>query len=258
LHGSTLVTGDVRAEQMPVPLGRHPRPPRANANLGRERPRLLEPVTSAVAVSVALVAHERLTRDAIARMLDSMVDLALSGAFASAGALLASAPAGRAEVALMDCDGEDREQLEDELDELAARAPQLKLIVLCSGECAEQLRCSLEHRVPGVLLDCGSPAQLHSAIRCVARGHAVLPADWRARVAHVAAPAVGRLTVRQSQVLAMVAAGQANHEIAQRLQITDNTVKAHVSAIYQRLGVSNRIQAANRHATLIERGAQRA
>jgi DNA-binding NarL/FixJ family response regulator len=182
-----------------------------------------------------------------------MVGIALTGAFASASTLLLSASARRADVALVDSAGYRREELAEQLDALAGREGPGQVIAMCAGGSEGLSRCSLEHGVQGLLLDCPSPSDLHATIRSVARGQAVLPREWR-RCLEAPAQASARLTARQSQVLDLLANGYTNQEIAVRLRITPNTVKAHVSAIYERLGVSNRIQAANRHATLAQDG----
>lgn len=57
-------------------------------------------------------------------------------------------------------------------------------------------------------------------------------------------PAIGQLTLREQEILALLAEGYTNAEIAQQLIISTNTVKYHLRSIYQALGVSNRLQAA--------------
>lgn len=57
-------------------------------------------------------------------------------------------------------------------------------------------------------------------------------------------PGLAALTARQQEVLAMVAAGASNKEIAQVMQIAPHTVKNHLAQIFERLGAANRVQAA--------------
>jgi DNA-binding CsgD family transcriptional regulator len=59
--------------------------------------------------------------------------------------------------------------------------------------------------------------------------------------------AIDALTARQRQTLALLAAGLHSYEIADRLGISEATVKTHVSHIYRRLGVSNRVEATTRY-----------
>jgi len=60
-----------------------------------------------------------------------------------------------------------------------------------------------------------------------------------------------RLTYREAQVLEGLSRGLTNHEIAAELQIHTSTVKAHLTTIFRKLGVSNRTQAAVRYLTAV-------
>ncbi|MFC5887358.1 response regulator transcription factor [Kitasatospora aburaviensis] len=111
----------------------------------------------------------------------------------------------------------------------------------------------------GFLIKSGEPEELIAGVRAVADGAAYLSPKVAARVvAHLAAtgvssPAdrravareqVAALTVREREVLALVAAGLSNGQIARRIGVVEGTVKAHVSSILARLGVANRAAAA--------------
>ncbi|WP_375770344.1 response regulator transcription factor [Archangium gephyra] len=92
-------------------------------------------------------------------------------------------------------------------------------------------------------------AELLTAIEQVARGEWVVPADFMnpvqaaARTERPASP-VDRLTLREREVLGLVASGADNLQISARLGITERTVKAHVSNLYRKLGVQNRVEMA--------------
>jgi DNA-binding NarL/FixJ family response regulator len=89
------------------------------------------------------------------------------------------------------------------------------------------------------------PPALAAAIRAVHAGHVLLHPDVaRLLAAGDAQPAGVRLTVRERQVLAEVARGRSNREIARALTLSEKTVKTHVSAILTKLGVHDRTQAA--------------
>jgi DNA-binding NarL/FixJ family response regulator len=99
----------------------------------------------------------------------------------------------------------------------------------------------------GYLLKDVEPAELVRAIRTVHAGGALLDPAVTGRVlAEVARGGQpdGDLTAREREVLALLAEGLANKAIAFRLGIAEKTVKAHVSAILAKLGVSDRTQAA--------------
>jgi DNA-binding NarL/FixJ family response regulator len=98
--------------------------------------------------------------------------------------------------------------------------------------------------VDGVVLKCASSIDVVAALRRVEAGDVVFPAGWIAAARRAADPLLETLSARQVEVLVLLAEGLPNEAIAARLFISRNTVKFHVAAIYQRLGVSNRVQAA--------------
>ena len=93
-----------------------------------------------------------------------------------------------------------------------------------------------------------SGMELVTAVEQVARGEWVVPADFMspAQAAHAERPVtpLDRLTLREREVLSLVASGADNLQISARLGITERTVKAHVSNLYRKLGVQNRVEMA--------------
>ncbi|HET9140352.1 response regulator transcription factor [Actinophytocola sp.] len=89
------------------------------------------------------------------------------------------------------------------------------------------------------------PSALVAAIRSVHAGHVLLHPDV-ARLLSAGEPAAAELTAREREVLAEVARGRSNREIARALSLSEKTVKTHVSAILGKLGVQDRTQAALR------------
>ncbi|HYO55879.1 response regulator transcription factor [Archangium sp.] len=93
-----------------------------------------------------------------------------------------------------------------------------------------------------------SSTELIAAVEQVARGEWLVPPEFMSptqslRREHASSP-VDRLTLREREVLGMVAAGADNLKISARLGITERTVKAHVSNLYRKLGVQNRVEMA--------------
>jgi DNA-binding NarL/FixJ family response regulator len=103
----------------------------------------------------------------------------------------------------------------------------------------------------GFLLKDVPPEQLVDAVRVVASGDALIaPAITKRLIEHfarsaprAASPALGELTPREAEVLALVARGLSNGEIADRLVLSQATVKTHVKRILGKLGVRDRVQA---------------
>jgi DNA-binding NarL/FixJ family response regulator len=91
-----------------------------------------------------------------------------------------------------------------------------------------------------------SPPALAGAIRSVHAGHVVLPPDVAAALARgdSGSGRLGQLTPREREVLAELARGRSNREIARSLVVSEKTVKAHVSSILAKLDLADRTQAA--------------
>lgn len=103
----------------------------------------------------------------------------------------------------------------------------------------------------GVLLKTAASEDVVAGLRRVAAGDAVFPAGWLSAARRAGREAAGEpLSARQRDVLALLAEGLPNEAIAERLFISRNTVKFHVAGIYARLGVRNRVQAAQALAEL--------
>jgi DNA-binding NarL/FixJ family response regulator len=138
-------------------------------------------------------------------------------------------------------------------DELLARArlgtPTTRLILLCAEATDEALRAAVTCRADGVLLESYSPADLCAAIEHVVAGQVVMPAGWR-RTAVPDPEWLEALSPRHRDVLGLLAEGLRNDEIATHLGLSPNTVKFHVRELYVRIGVRNRVEASQLHASV--------
>lgn len=110
-------------------------------------------------------------------------------------------------------------------------------------------RDALALELDGVLLKSACADSVVAGLERIAAGDAVFPAGWLAAANKAADPRDG-LSERQLEVLELIGQGLPNAAIAKRLFISKNTVKFHVAAIYQRLGVTNRVEAAQALAAL--------
>uniref|UniRef100_A0AAU2K1K1 Response regulator transcription factor n=1 Tax=Streptomyces sp. NBC_00049 TaxID=2903617 RepID=A0AAU2K1K1_9ACTN len=116
----------------------------------------------------------------------------------------------------------------------------------------EYITRALEEGADGFLLKADDPRELLNGVRAVGAGGAYLSPRVAGRViagmrAHRTAHphrSLDRLTQRERDVLAGLAAGLSNAEIATRLHLVEGTVKAHVSAVLTKLGARNRVEAA--------------
>jgi len=123
--------------------------------------------------------------------------------------------------------------------------PQVKVVVLTSFADQERVADALAAGAIGYLLkDCDS-RELLAAIRSAALGHAPLDPRVARALLPSATPSVQEtLSVRELQVLRLVAKGLANKQIGRSLGITERTVKVHVGHVFRRLGVTDRTSAA--------------
>lgn len=128
--------------------------------------------------------------------------------------------------------------------------PQARVLVLSSFLDDERLFPAVRAGAAGYLLKDVEPRELVKAIRTVHGGEALLHPAVAARLMDEFAagrapePSADGLTDREREVLTLIARGLANKLIARELSISEKTVKAHVSSILGKLGVSDRTQAA--------------
>jgi DNA-binding NarL/FixJ family response regulator len=119
--------------------------------------------------------------------------------------------------------------------------PYARFVVLTTYRGDEDIHQALEAGASGYLIK-GMPRQLLlDALRRVHQGESFLPPSVTEALA--ARTPQGELSTRERQVLELLASGKSNKEIASALNIAEVTVKCHLSMIFLRLGVTDRIQA---------------
>lgn len=119
-----------------------------------------------------------------------------------------------------------------------------RVLVLTTFDTDRDVLPAIEAGATGYLLKDTSRAELVAAIEAAARGESVLaPAVATRLLSQVRAPAHEALSLRESEVLGLVAVGRTNRELAAELFISEATVKTHLLHIYAKLGVSHRTAA---------------
>lgn len=129
--------------------------------------------------------------------------------------------------------------------------PAVAVLVVSAHDDPRIVRRVLDHGAAGFVSKGAPSGEIAQAIHCILDGGQWVPPHLAAAVAALPADAgeralaarLARLTEQQSRVLALVADGLLNKQIADRLAIQERTVKAHLTAIFERLGVRNRTQA---------------
>jgi len=184
---------------------------------------------------VLVVSADPLARAGLAALVSGQPDLVLAGEVAPRSAA-AAAPAGAALLWDLGPPGE----LPDSLDELAAGGA---VVALCAdeGQAGDALRAGAR----GALLRGAPPAALAAALHAAALGLSVLEPPFAEAFLHPPERVAGgeALTPREREVLALLAEGLANKQIAVRLGISDHTAKFHVNAILGKLGAESRAEA---------------
>ncbi|CAB3735532.1 response regulator transcription factor [Achromobacter piechaudii] len=152
-----------------------------------------------------------------------------------------------ADLLLLDLDMPGSSGLEP-LGHLRARHPPLPIVIVSAHEDPLLIRRSMDHGAMGFIPKSFDAETLGAALRHVLDGGTWWPDPVRAITAAPAraptlAATVRDLTPQQFRVLQMVGAGLLNKQIAHELQISEATIKAHMTAIMRKLRVTNRTQA---------------
>lgn len=212
-------------------------------------------VSGDAATSVVIVDDDPLVRSALTLMLGGQPDLRVVGEAADGRAGLAVARQLRPDVVLMDIrmphlDGVTATQ------ELHRDPDPPRVIVLTTFDADDHVVAALGAGAEGFLLKDTPPAEIVAAIRAVAAGDPMLsPSVTRTLIdrvraggvddrAAVARERLDRLTDRERDVALCVGRGLSNAEIASELYLSVPTVKAHVSRLFEKLEVTNRVQIA--------------
>ncbi|MFI6489746.1 response regulator [Streptomyces sp. NPDC050564] len=130
--------------------------------------------------------------------------------------------------------------------ELTGRGARAKILVLTTYDTDSDTLPAIEAGATGYLLKDAPRDELFTAVRAAAEGRTVLsPAVASRLVSAVRAPTTpsGALSAREREVLALVAKGTSNREIARVLFISEATVKTHLTHLYAKLGVNDRAAA---------------
>jgi DNA-binding NarL/FixJ family response regulator len=193
-----------------------------------------------------LVADDHpLARAGLQQLLGAFEDVTVVGAAASGAEALRLAAEREPDVVLMDLEMPDKDGIEATR-ELHVSSPGLAVVVLTSFSDRDRILAALDAGAVGYLLKDADPDELVRAIRAAGRGDAPLhPRAARELLDRQGGPSAGPdLTDREQEVLTLVAQGLPNKLIARRLAISERTVKGHLTHIFERLGVTDRTQAA--------------
>jgi DNA-binding NarL/FixJ family response regulator len=196
-------------------------------------------------IRVLIVDDHAVVRRGLEQLLNSAPDIEVVGSVPDGRTALTKADEVRPDVVLMDLSMPELDGIQATR-MLLERQPDVHVVVLTSFADQAKVLESLEAGAIGYLVKDSPPDDVINAIRAASEGGA--PLDPRAaRVlldARRITPAPVDLSPRELEVLRLVARGLANKQIARQLAISERTVKAHLTAVFQQLGVTDRTQAA--------------
>ena len=198
-------------------------------------------------INVLVVDDHAVVRAGLEQLLAGAEDIAVVGTASDGAEAVTQARSLRPDVVLMDLQmpGTDgvsatRQIVEEEL---------AQVLVLTSFSDGERIVGALDAGAVGYLLKDADPDEVLTGIRAVSRGESPLhPRAARellsARVSGGGSSVSADLTPRETEVLRLVRQGLANKQIARQLGISERTVKAHLTSVFARIGVTDRTQAA--------------
>lgn len=127
------------------------------------------------------------------------------------------------------------------LEEIMQRFPAIRVILVLAKKEARWVEQLRQRNVMAIIPRNAHPERFSAVLDSVSRGMVCFPGEW---VRQPSSQALSSLSERQRDVLKLLAAGESNKEIGRNLNISAATVKAHLEALFRRLEVKNRTQAA--------------
>lgn len=127
------------------------------------------------------------------------------------------------------------------LEDIRRKAPDVKVLMLTTSDGDEDVFRSMNKGARGYMVKDESGEDLHVAIRTVASGEVFLPK--RIKTIYDDRKKRPSLSEREIEIVRLVAKGFSNDELAERLHLSPETIKAHLRHVYEKLGVESRVEA---------------
>ncbi len=202
-------------------------------------------------VRVGIVDKQSLFRDGITRALSSQPDMEVVCQGASIGDALGIAPASKLDIVLLDM--KTLEHSMDAVEAIVQQSPSIKVLVFALAADEEHVHAALRSGVRGYLLKEAVAAELVQAVRVMSQGQVYISPSLAAKLLMCSGPrttkdarkgSLPHLTPREEQILAILGEGRSNKEIGNKLDLSEKTIKHHLTNILQKLKVRNRVEAA--------------
>jgi DNA-binding NarL/FixJ family response regulator len=197
-------------------------------------------------IRLVVVEDHPVVRVGLERMLGNEEDMQIAGTAENGAEAVELLERVDADVVLMDLSMPVMDGIEATRRIVAAHEGAVRVVVLTSFSAREDVIAALDAGASGYLLKDAEPQELLAGVRAAARGDAPLAPRAAREVLSARAEGASKpeLSARESEVLQLVARGLPNKRIARELQISEKTVKAHLTQVFQRIGVTDRTQAA--------------
>jgi DNA-binding NarL/FixJ family response regulator len=195
-------------------------------------------------IRVLLAEDHAIVRNGLVELLAEAEDVEVVATAADGEQALASVAELRPDVVLMDISMPKVDGIRATAS-IAQADPDVRVVMLTAFSDRDRVVSALDAGAVGYLLKDAEPDEVLEAIRAASRGEAPLaPRAARELLAARSQERHADLSKREREVLGLVAEGLPNKLIARRLEISEKTVKAHLTSVFQRIGVTDRTQAA--------------
>ena len=193
-------------------------------------------------IKVMVVDDHELVRHGLAMLLGAADDVSLVGAASDGEGAVAMASEHRPDVVLMDLSMPGMDGVEATR-RIMSENPACSVVVLSSFSERRMVLEAIDAGAAGYLLKDGGMDDILRAVRAAAQGEAPLsPRAAQAILSARPARQLPELSVREREVVDLVVEGLRNKDIAERMGISEKTVKTHLTHVYQRLGVATRAE----------------
>jgi DNA-binding NarL/FixJ family response regulator len=192
------------------------------------------------AIRILSVDDHPLVREGIARLIENQPDMSLVGEASTGGDAIKVFREKRPDIVLMDVRLPDMSGIEAMI-AVRNEFPNARFIMLTTSEGDVEIERALEAGARSYMLKSMPPKELLEAIRQVHVGKKRIPQEIAAHLAEHYSDET--LTSREIEVLQQIGGGNRNRDIAERLFISEETVKVHIKHIMEKLGANDRTQA---------------